>query len=545
MWVLTLAVGMACILTFGAPAWAQINIDDLNPVNTYDAGVLQPGADRLGKNLWQGTTAARATEIINTTDTSANGTARHLIRIILLSGGAPPKSGDTAEREAYMQARLAAVLRLGHLDASDQLVSRLDLSKSDSVFSKIFAERALLGGDIQTACEISDTHILARKAPYWAKLRGFCHSVRGELPAAEITADLLSRLGHKDKIFYALLGELTGSRTNLKLTNVTTPLHIAMLGEVRKIGKQNLKNLPKIMSAQTAQDIKQPADIRLKALFASAQILSAEQIRSVLGGLASFPLENMENFEAIRGEKTWSGQRWGEVYLALAASHDTNLSAQLTQALLARADKNEALIPIAAALETHISNIPTSVLAQITVLAEITGDKNNVGILARLGVNKHDTGILRALFLALDEDAPFRARIALASDALGGGFYQGELGVDIETRLTKPSTRARAVRDSYIAQALGVNMSATAIDILSRTKLTGQDVNQNDMLALQALAQRGAKAELALRVAEIFGEVSPRQMRSDSFAAILSAMVNAGMTDMARQLAAKDLLNHD
>jgi len=101
------------------------------------------------------------------------------------------------------------------------------------------------------------------------------------------------------------------------------------------------------------------------------------------------------------------------------------------------------------------------------------------------------------------------------------------------------------VRDSYIAVALGANLSDTAIGILSSTTLKGKVVNPGDLLSLQVAARRGAKAELALRAAKIFGEIPPGKMRSDSFGAILSAMTNAGMHDMAGRLAAQDLLNYD
>ena len=77
------------------------------------------------------------------------------------------------------------------------------------------------------------------------------------------------------------------------------------------------------------------------------------------------------------------------------------------------------------------------------------------------------------------------------------------------------------------------------------TKLKGAAVNPGDLLSLHETSRRGAKAELALRLAKIFSEIPPGQMRADSFAAILSAMTNAGMNGMAEQLAAQDLLNYD
>jgi len=538
-----LAITCVCVLTF--PARAQINIDELTPAGAYDAGVVQPGLHTLGGNLWQNTTALQATKLINAADTNAadtkvKGTARLLIQMALLSSGVPPRPVDSSEREIYNKARLSALLKLRDLTAFDQIFSRADIRKNNPVFNKIIVERALLGGDTNTACTLNDTLLIDRKAPYWAKLRAFCHFVRGEIPAAELTADLLARAGYDDKIFFALLDKLTGRRFDIKISNITTPLRIAMLSEILKSNKLDKKSFPDILLAKIALDMKTSPDDRLFALLGSAHILSLEQIRTVLGGLANAPVKNRKAPINHDSQAVWNAQKWGEVYQMLDSNHDLNGVANAAGALLTQAQQKGILLPIARALETKISAIPAEYKA-----------KNNVYIFARIAVHNRDTDTLGALFLALKEDNPLRGRIALASDALGGGFLHGELGIDIETRLADKATRARAVRDSYIAAALGANLSDMATQVLARAKLEGQAANlgdsgnSGDLLALHAAARRGAKAELALLAAKIFTEIPPGKMRADNFAAILSAMMSAGMTGTAGHLAALDMLGHD
>jgi len=309
-----------------------------------------------------------------------------------------------------------------------------------------------------------------------------------------------------------------------------------MLGEVRKTGKLNSKLLPDILSAKLALDLEQPANDRLAAMQASAHLLSPQHIRTVLSALAIPPMENLDKIDST---EIWTAQNWGEAYLALNGNPGGNpggnpnmdMQANLLASLLVQANKNGVLLPIARALESEILSIPVETRA-----------KYKADVFASLAVHKRDIGTLRALYLALSDDDPLRSRIALASDALGGGFLLGDLGVDIETRLAEPTTQARAVRDSYIAVALGANLSDAARDVLVQTKLKGRAVNPGDILSLQETARRGAKAELALRAAKIFGEIAPDKMRPDSFAAILSAMTGAGMNNMAGQLAAQDFL---
>ena len=523
-------LGLSAIIFLSATASAQINVDQLSAASAYDAGVLQNGS--LDSALWQGVSAKRATDLIENIDTDAMGMARDLIYAALLSGGVPPQANGRLERETYIDARLSAILSLGDLAAFDKLVGQYEIARTSSVFTKTIAERALLGGDTNSACGITDEVTLERKSPYWAKMRAFCHVVRDEIPAAELTADLLSRSGHKDKIFFALLGKLTGTRPDVKIDRVDTPLQTAMLREVLETEQIQVKTLPVTFSAAIALDSQKPPDDRLKALLASASILSAEQIRSVLGGLAEAPLQSAEQLQG----KNWGADIWGGVFKALSASTDMHNSAALAGAILAQADKQNQLAKFARTLAAETGIIPPELQA-----------KHSPKIFARVAVLRNDTNALRGLFQALEADNSLRGRIALASDALGNGFLLGELGVDIETRLALTNkqdkkTQARAVRDTYIAVAMGANLSESAETILRKSKLNGRTIHPGALLALRAAARRGSKAEIALRTAAI---IEGKPLRADAFADVLTVLTSAGMYEQAGKLAALDFLNDD
>lgn len=516
------------------PGHAQINIDQLSAASAYDTGVLQSGG--LDSALWQGISAPQATALMENIDMRATGSARDLIRAALLSGGVPPQAGDNLERETYIAARLSAVLGLGDLSAFDSLAGpMLGRNSTSPVFTKVIAERALLGGDTTSACAITDDNTVARKSPYWAKMRAFCHMVRNELPAAELTVDLLTRSGHKDDGFFNLLGALTVPPKPEKITNfasgvVKTPLDTALARLLFEQQQISPKVLPPVLSAAIALDPAQTSETRLAALFASSSIISTEQIRAVLGGLADGPLANAEQLSA----KDWDAAMWGGAYLALTNSNDMNNSAALAGALLAQADKHSHLPIFARALEAETGFIPAEFQA-----------KYHAGIFARIAVLRGDTGMLAGLFQALESDNPLRARIALASDALGNGFMLGELGVDIEARLAltdKKDSKAqiRAVRDSYIVVAMGANLSSSAEAVLRDAKLKGSTIQPGALLALQAAAKRGSKAEVALRAAPM---IEGKPLRADAFAALLTAMTSTGMHQQAGQLAALDILD--
>ncbi len=537
-------LGLMSAALLSSVVHAQINTDQLSAASAYDAGVLQGGG--LDSALWQGVSAERAAVLINNIDTDTTGPARGLIRVALLSGGVPPQARDKLERETYIAARLSAVLRLGDLSVFDSLVgSMLGSNSTNRSYTKLIAERALLGGDTKSACAIADENTVARKSPYWAKLRAFCHVVRDEIPAAELTSDLLVRSGYQDKIFFDLLGKLMGTRSDIKIdsqkvNNIDTPLQSAMLREIFKTEMLDLDKLPVTISAAIALDPERSPDDRLEALFASSSILSAEQIRAVLGGLADGPFVSGEEL-AAKGlaTKKWDAAIWGGAYLALtksnhlANSNGMSNSAALAGAIFAQADKQDQLTDFARALETDTALISAEFQA-----------KHNPELFARVAALRGDTDTLGGLFQALEADDPLRARIALASDALGNGFMLGDLGADIENRLALTARKdrnaqARAVRDTYIAVALGANLSSNVEAALRKARLKGSTIRPSSLLALQASARRASKAEVALRAAPM---IKGKPLRADAFAAVLSAMVSAGMRKQAGQLAALDIL---
>ncbi len=514
--------GFVCAVFFSVTAFGQINIDELNPASVYDVGIIQENG--LDSTLWQGVSSVRAVRLIKNINTDAENSALSLIRAALLSGGIPPQARDGIERDAYVATRLNAVLALGNLEEFDALANQSELNRATPIFTKIFVERALLGGEINTACGITDNIIIARKAPYWAKLRGFCHVIRNEIPAAELTADLLVRSGHEDKAYFALLGNLTGTRPEIKLGKIETPLQVAMLRAASNAETLQVKATPLIYTAALALDETQNAQERLSALLAGAHLLTSKQIRATLADLTDKPLEP----EDILTAKQWDASLWGGSFLALSTSVDIDTKTALVAAMLEQARANGQLLAFSKTLKTEIFRLPAKHQA-----------KYNAEIFAHAAILMKDTTGLRGLYQALGRDDILKGRIALATDALNNGFAFGELGTDIEKRLKESGTvKTRAIRDSYIAVSMGARLSDETEAILLNTKLTGRTIKPGAFLAIQAAARRGSKAEIALRISKL---IEGEPLRADAFAALIGVLNNAQMHDQSGQLAALDV----
>jgi len=526
---------VAAILTSAAyalPAFAQVEVEQLGTASAYDTDLLGAGQIGLDSSLWQGTSAARAARLIENIKPTPSETADQFVRAALYSGGVPPQAASISERETYIAAKLGALLRRGNLSAFDKLVEQMSLRRSAPVYHKLFVDRALMGGETLEACTQADMQTVERKAPYWAKLRAFCHYVREENAAAELTLDLLKRSKHKDDGFYAFLDYLLfPKKTNFKTGIVQTPLHIAMARLI--VDKQQISHaaLPPTLQAGIALNAEQDMDVRLSAFTASARILSPQQTRDILTSFAAAPVKNAD---ALLTTKIWSAAQWGQAYNALQSSQDMQGRAVFAHALLLRANEQGVFAPIADLLAQDISIIPANLQAAQDPL-----------LFTRIAVKNRDLNALRGLYEAVPEDDIRRTRIALAADAIGGGFLLGELGIDIETRLdSKGERQRRAIRDTYIAVALGANLSDKAEQKLSAaTPLKGKSINSADLLALRAAANQGAKAETALRSAAIIADIPIFELSPDSFASLLFALREAGLNDFAGQLAAQDFLS--
>lgn len=526
--------GCAGVLLTGGPAFSQIEVDQLNPASAFDSGILDGQNGSLDSALWQGTSAARAVKLIDSLDHDYSPVARSLVRAALLSGGVPPQSDDGLDREAYIVAKYNTVLASGDMASFDALAARNNLNENDAALSRIFTERALLAGHTDKACSLTDAVTRERGAPYWAKIRAYCHYLRDEQPAAETTADILRRSGHEDDRFFALIGGLTGSSTKKPdISEISRPLNVAMARDYLTDNpkqKYSVDGMPAILAADIAMSADvQPWD-RWAALKASAGLLSADQTAQVLSQLSDTPLDDLDG---LINTSSWTSAQWGQAVNALRTSTDINTSTSLAGQIFTRADKAGIFEPVAKALANDISIIPASFQAD-----------EAAGLFARVAVINSDLSTLGALYQSLPENHKMRSRIALASDALGGGFIQSPLGIGIETRLgMNGKSQKQAIRDTHIASALGANLSDTAMDAMTGRKSPSRNaLPSGSLLALRMAARRGSKAEAALMAAQMIGTNDLTALRDEDLAAILAAFTEAGMYQTAGRLAARDFI---
>jgi len=408
---------------------------------------------------------------------------------------------------------------------------------------------ALLGGDSQTGCSVADNITDGRAEPFWARLRAVCHILREEIPAAQLTTELLSQSEYEDPTFFKLMDILLGASKPSKSTQAllydeALDVIMAELAGVRS----GTGPLSPYLAVQRAIDLELSDANRLKGLFEGSGFMSDAQMSTVLKGFASSESDLAGEAEIIdlNGDPQTAydldtamvapaPKALGQLYGLSMNGGTPEIKAKAMVEFLKRADTAGKFDRFATLLETEARLVPYNIQALIGLKP-----------FARLAVNAGDIGALQSLYRALEDDSAPQTRMALISDAVGNGFFGGSLGLDIEDRLVSEddAVRTRAVRDSYIALAMGAHLSGkVSAEITSSGKGAGRAAKAGALIALHAASRRDARAETTLRAATILAPTGPSGLDAASVSSVITALRGAGLDDFAGRVAAEDFLN--
>lgn len=512
-------------------AFAQsVEIGELDAASAYDAPIVRDNA-RLDAALWQGTSAKMATSLIsNAPLRDPNALVQDLIKAAIFSGGVPPEGGD-GDIRAYKSARLTSATALGQ-DASVANFVKNDYELAAD--PRVNADIALAAGNTKDACHITDGVTEGRSEPRWARLRAFCHVVRDETAAAELTTELLKNSDYTDPLYFELMDVLTGRKKTAKIQEMgDDPLYAAMAGKANV--KLSAEATPPSMSASKALNSDVPAAERLDALYRAASVLSDTQIEDILKSLGTSDATDdaPESYDIESALKAPAAKGTAQLYALMKSASGDGTKAVAAAELLRRAEKAGAL--------SRFASFMTQDIAVMSAEAKAVADAI---IFARAAVNRGDIGALQGLYQYTSNQPNAQARIALAADALGNGFAYGPLGKDIEGRLEAADTRPRAARDGIIALAMGAQLSesaANAIDGIGNG--AGRSVKVGPRIILNAVAKEGSRAETALRAAILLQNGGSSALDNEALYSVISALNAAGLSDFAGRAAAEDFLS--
>lgn len=183
-----------CAVLLAAPAIAQqstsaIEVQELGAVDPFQVG----SRNVLPATIWSSSDADAVRAILGELPASTGpgwrqGAAARLAERVLLASGAPPRGGR--DDFALAALRTDRALAAGRPEQVYQLLERTPRLNQSSALSRLHAETAFALGETETACRTAEGLLRGRDEPYWLRARATCLALAGNLPAAELTADL-------------------------------------------------------------------------------------------------------------------------------------------------------------------------------------------------------------------------------------------------------------------------------------------------------------------------------------------------------------------
>lgn len=493
------AYGAAALLGFAfcvsaLPARAQITVSSLDAAKPFAPGAAISDLSGLDANAWQGTSAARGAGLLGAAPKdTADPIVRDMLRRVALSGLVPPTSRSAEMSEQFDAARIALAQGVATRQEYMSFAQRNGALANDPIRR---ADARLAQGDLLGACELSDQLSVGRGESYWVRLRAACHEARGETAAAELARDILRDRGEETAV---VIGEAPSGFWADVSARLDDPAALSVF--MREIAQPPQPEPAPDVALEGAPQWPEGSD----ASMASGASTAETAIPGALDMIAEGDQGTAQAF-----------------FLAEQGAADA-------MAFVARAAREAGLDPyrVIAANQGRLDPKDMA-LADLPLFADYA-------------IVSGDLGLLQALYSAAPDD--LREPIALASDAMGGGFRSGPLGDDIDLRLTG-ATKERsefARRDALIAMALGANLSDAAAAVLSGEGESAPDAALPfSLIALDVAARSGSRAETLLLAAALLDEGGA--LNDMELYSVLRSLETAGFFDLAAQIAARDFL---
>jgi len=198
----SLAAAALAAMVFWPSAMAQpgerapdFEVRELASVDPFEVGVT---GGALPQTVWSSGEAASLRAIITALPESAGAgwrsapAARMALRA-LLSGGPPPE--DLRGNFDLAAMRAGRALAAGHAEPVYRLLLRTPRMNESPALSRIFAETAFALGHTDEGCRAADALLTGRETAYWLRARAACLALQGNIPAAELTAELARAQG--------------------------------------------------------------------------------------------------------------------------------------------------------------------------------------------------------------------------------------------------------------------------------------------------------------------------------------------------------------
>ncbi|MDP1736843.1 MAG: hypothetical protein Q8L23_05325 [Caulobacter sp.] len=214
---------VAALALLAAPAWAQVEVSTLAAPDYFSLGERDTAMPR---DLWRGTSPALARDILPTVGRKPLSPAAASLAGRVLGAGVAGPEGAGRDPDVAA-ARVQALLALGRPQAAWLATERAPGVATNPNLAVAAAEAALIVGQDEVACRISDQLSVGRGELYWLRLRAFCQARAGQVDAAQLTFTLANEKA-RDPVYGRLMGAMMAGAGDPGAASLRNGLELAL-----------------------------------------------------------------------------------------------------------------------------------------------------------------------------------------------------------------------------------------------------------------------------------------------------------------------------
>lgn len=213
----------AALALFAAPATAQVEVTTLAAPDYFSLGDRSSG---IGSDFWLRTSPELARDVIGTVGRKPLSPAFAALGRLAIGAGVPGPEGVGRDPEVAA-ARVQALLRLGAPQTAWAAVERAPGVGGNLALAEAAAEAALIAGQDDYACKVSDQLMVGRGEIYWLRLRAWCQARTGQADAAQLTFTLAGEKA-KDAVYARLMGAMLAGAGDPGAASLRNGLELAL-----------------------------------------------------------------------------------------------------------------------------------------------------------------------------------------------------------------------------------------------------------------------------------------------------------------------------
>jgi len=525
----------------GQPGAGAVTVAPLGASEGGAAGTLDGTNGGFDAAIWSNMDRSTADELLSQTPATTRVPAlRNLMRRLLVTKADSP-TGDA--EHAFLTIRLKKLLEGGFIEEAGAIAASASIP-NDAEFARVQAEAILYANRTSDACGDATSTRLTDADPFWIELRAYCYAASGNSGLLDLTRSVMNAQDLKDPAFDTLLDDVVSKKSKLP-GDIAAPTAL----DVFLLKQAGLPVLPAIAKplggAASLLAMRDTGNAPNERLAAAEQAILTGAVSNdeltALADAAAFSPDQLQHALDVADNLPFVK---AEALLRQAGLHENDHSRKVQLVLqgLQLGEKND-LFEIAAVLQ-HAPAAAIKPIAAMRPMAPI---------------------VVRALLVAGDADAAERWIALLDPKADAGSIarFDAEINLVATTKEREaaakkalsylatqmPAADAPALTAEQASDALILGVYATNGEDMPKAARAAEAGVQNlewpgrrppravtDRLD-QALDMRGGKGEALVTVLNIAGGKGPGDLAPDVTLHLVTALVEEGLADTARNFA--------